>query len=335
MAFDDFDSSEPEKPLDDEDLFDFPKMEFDDDLSVAEEEDPGYPEEVVEAAAALQEEIDAGEDDDIFGLTDEELGDLDLDDLLGDDDFLQEVSELEAGPEPTPAPLAAPATEPEAELAPEPAPIEEPAAADPEPEPVEEEPEEFLDMEALEEDVVLEPAVAEPEEPARERVNPMARLSTLMPANSTLPIVSALLLFNVIVLVLGLSAISSISSSVDEFGDKLGNVVRDMQNEKVLQARESTPVSVTDVIAGAASEETQNAEEPELEEPSYSRGELRAARTEIDSGSFQAARRRLFGLLATIDDPLSEDDSSVEEEANLLIAETYVAEADAMKTGEE
>ncbi len=315
MALDDFDSTDSEMDLD-EDLFDFPEveLELDEDL-LAEEEIEEFPADVVEAAAAVQEEIDSQLDESgIFGMDDDDLGDdLDLDDLLGDDDLLGGIAGLDDdGVEDDDAmdfdqliPKAEPQSAP-APSVPAAAPIEAPAQT-------------FADKEPV--------AVSAPAEPPPERLIPQAAAGGFS-LRSSWPIVAAILLFNIIVLGLGLAAISSVSNSVDTFASKLGEVareIRDTSPPQVVTVPVVAPVTTTDTAPANTDSETANTTRVKL--PPYARGELKAAQDEMDRGEYQIARRRLFRLLATIDDPLSEDAPQAEEQANLLIAETFVLES--------
>jgi hypothetical protein len=143
--------------------------------------------------------------------------------------------------------------------------------------------------------------------------------------------VAAVLTLNLVLLMLGMSAISSVSSSVEDFSSTLGDVVREMQNTKVLQARELEEATLAAARREPEAPAVTSGAGPRVEVEPFARGELKAARAEIDRGEFSNARRRLFRLLATIDDPLSEDETFAEEQANLLIAESFVAESNAIQ----
>lgn len=304
MALDDFDSGDAADALD-QDLFDFPKIEMEPEAPVMAEEPEELPHEVVEAAAAVQDEIDSQVDvGGVFAMDDAALGeDLDLDDLLNDEDLLGGLDDLDDDDSldfGQLIPEAAPVAAAPAPIAPAPAPV---AAA---------------------------PAVAPVAAPAPAPVQQLIAAAAPAPFSlrTAWPLIAAILLFNLVVLAIGLTAVSSVSSSVDTFAARLGEVAREMrvtESPTVIQAPIETPTTTTQAPTTANSEMGDPGTRVKL--PPFARGEIKAARTQMDRGDYTLARRRLFRLLATIDDPLADDAPEAEEQANLLIAETFVLEA--------
>jgi len=307
VALDDFDTGDAELDLD-QDLFDFPKVDLEPEAPVLAEDpqEAELPQEVIEAAAAVQDEIDSLADDgSVFGMDEDALGDdLDLDDLLSDEDLLGGFADLDDDEMdmdfdqlvPKFAPVAVPEQQVPAAYAPDPAPVAEaaspaPAAAAPMPQ--------------------LVPTAA----------------SASFSWRTAWPLIAGILLFNIVVLAIGLTAVSSVSTSVDTFAAKLGEVARELRTTNTPIIQESpvqVPVDVTaepETITDPADSGTR------VKLPPFARGALKAAQTEMDRGDYQLARRRLFRLLAAIDDPLADDAPEAEEQANLLIAETFVLEA--------
>ena len=129
------------------------------------------------------------------------------------------------------------------------------------------------------------------------------------------------------------SLISTVSSGVESVSSSLGRFATELRQANELQAREAERAAVEPLPVAPPVEELVEST-PRVELPPFALGEIKAAREEMDRGEFQAARRRLFRLLATIDDPLAEDAPEAEEQANLLIAETYLLEADALEGDE-
>ncbi len=306
MALDDFETSDSELDLD-EDLFDFPQV----DLDSEEPADDDFPQEVVAAAAALQSELDnPDEDPGLFEMSADELGlDLDLDDLLADQeydsvDYILDAEDKARAPKKAPKPETKVETVPEESAPPktEAKPVRQPAAAPAEPQ-------------------AVPPAVV--------ATAPAASAFSL---RGSLPFVAAILLFNVVLLTLGLVGISSVSSSVDGFAARLADVASELRNTPIppVEIVVPTPVSAEPQPEPEVAKEPV-VTAPRVKLPPFARGEITAARDAMDRGEYKSARRRLFRLLATIDDPLAEDAPEAEEQANLLIAETYLLEADSAR----
>jgi len=297
VALDDFDSGGAESELD-QDLFDFPKIEMEPEAPVVAAEPEEMPNDVVEAAAAVQDEIDSqANNGGVFSMDEDELGeDLDLDDLLNDEDLLGGLNDLgdtdsmDFG-----------------QLMPEAAPQAAPPAAAP---------------------VAAAPLAAAPAAAPIQQFVTAAAGPSPFSLRTAWPLISAILLFNVVVLTIGLTAVSSFSSSVDTFAARLGDVARELRTTDTPTVIQS-PIGTQGNTTEAPTEMSDEVSEPgtRLKLPPFARGELKAAQTEMDRGEYTLARRRLFRLLATIDDPLADDAPEAEEQANLLIAETFALEA--------
>ncbi len=156
------------------------------------------------------------------------------------------------------------------------------------------------------------------------------------------PIVGGLVALNVTILLVGLAAVFQIGSEMrgvnTSLASSLRTIAEESRPERVIVQLPATPLETAKIDeastqrapAPAATEPSVQRTVPPLELEPRERTELRAAHDEIAGGKFAVARRRLFRLLAVADSPLSEAGRSAEQEANLLIAQSYEAEAAAL-----
>lgn len=270
---------------------------FDINAEIAEDFDP-----FAEAEAIAAEEAEAASEDgfDINAGGDEEL-DLFDEDSIDREAEQEEFASLLADPEPENEPEAVAAAAPAEKDVLQPA----PRAEDPE-------------------DQKAAPGLG----------NLIERFALHSNAGKPLLIVlGSFLALNLVLAVLAILAFFRVGSGLEGMKSSLAGSLETIAREAD-RTQVAPPVETSSKEAEDSSADTEEASKAtgtaKVTLEPRERTEIRAARSEIAAGKFEVARRRLFRLLSVADSPLSEAGRIAEEEANLLVAESFEREAHAL-----